>query len=78
MTPRQKDVALLLADDLPVRAVARELGLAEDTVKVHIRGLRRTLALQPGHRAGVVICRMAARREGWDLEGAVAKMIAAM
>ena len=37
LTPRQREILGLLADGLPVKTVARRLGLAETTVRNHIR-----------------------------------------
>lgn len=39
LTPRQRQVLGLLADGLPVKVVARRLGLAEATVRNHVRSV---------------------------------------
>lgn len=39
LTPRQRDVLNLLAQGLPNKAIGRELGIAERTVKLHVQGL---------------------------------------
>ncbi len=43
LTPRQREILGLLADGQPVKSVARRLGLAEPTVRNHIRHLFREL-----------------------------------
>jgi DNA-binding NarL/FixJ family response regulator len=43
LTPRQLEVLRLLARGLPNKAIARELGLAEATVKVHLLAIYRVL-----------------------------------
>ncbi len=43
LTPRQQDVARLLAKELSTDAIARELALGEPTVKVYLAGLYRAL-----------------------------------
>lgn len=37
LTPRQREILTLLADGMSVKAIARELGLVEPTVRNHIR-----------------------------------------
>ena len=39
LTPRQQQVLLLLADGVPARVIAERLGLAEATVRNHIRAI---------------------------------------
>lgn len=43
LTPREQDVAELVAQDLPNRAVAQRLGISERTVEVHLTNLYRKL-----------------------------------
>jgi DNA-binding NarL/FixJ family response regulator len=43
LTPRQLEVLALLARGLPNKAIARELGLSEGTVKVHLLAIFRAL-----------------------------------
>jgi len=43
LTGRQIEVLRLLARGLPNKAIARELGLAEATVKVHLLAIYRVL-----------------------------------
>jgi DNA-binding CsgD family transcriptional regulator len=43
LTPRQRDIRALLRDGLSNRAIARRLGLAEGTVKLHVSALLRRL-----------------------------------
>jgi DNA-binding NarL/FixJ family response regulator len=46
MTPRQLDVLHLLLRGLPNKSIARELGLTEGTVKVHLAAILRALAVR--------------------------------
>jgi DNA-binding CsgD family transcriptional regulator len=39
LTPRQQQVLRLLADGIPAKVIATRLGLAEDTVRNHIRAI---------------------------------------
>jgi len=39
LTPRQEEVLRLLADGIPAKVIATRLGLAEDTVRNHIRAI---------------------------------------
>lgn len=43
LTPRQRDVLTLLLQGAPNKTIARELGLSEGTVKLHIAALLRAL-----------------------------------
>jgi DNA-binding NarL/FixJ family response regulator len=45
LTPRQADVLLLLARGLPNKQIARELGVSEATVKVHMLAIFRALGV---------------------------------
>jgi PAS domain S-box-containing protein len=65
LTPRQREVLRLLAEGLETPAIARRLGVAEETARNHIRALLRTTgahsrleAVLMGLRSGVI---------SWDL-----------
>lgn len=60
LTPRQQEILLLLADGLPNKAISRRLGLAEDTVKTHIKALFQELDVHTR-----TACVSAARQRGW-------------
>lgn len=45
LTPREKDVLRLMAEGLPSRAIAAELGISYTTVRTHIRSLGGKLAV---------------------------------
>jgi DNA-binding NarL/FixJ family response regulator len=60
LTPRQDDVLALLARGLPNKSIARELGLSEATVKVHLLAIFRVL--QARNRTEAVVA--AQRRLG--------------
>ncbi|MEO8538021.1 MAG: response regulator transcription factor [Betaproteobacteria bacterium] len=53
LTARQMDVVRLLARGLPNKAIARELGVSEGTVKVHLLAVFRVLAVR--NRTSAVI-----------------------
>lgn len=53
LTQRQRDVLACLQRGLPNKSIARELGLAEGTVKIHLAALLR--ALQARNRTEAVI-----------------------
>jgi DNA-binding NarL/FixJ family response regulator len=59
LTPRQRDVLRCLMQGLPNKLIARELGLSEGTVKIHLAALLRTL--QARNRTEAVVM---ARRIG--------------
>ncbi|HSN45254.1 MAG TPA: response regulator transcription factor [Casimicrobiaceae bacterium] len=59
LTSRQRDVLRLLAKGLPNKLIARELGLTEGTVKVHLLAIFRTLGAR--NRTEAVL---AAQRRG--------------
>ena len=61
LTPRQLDVLRLLMRGEPNKLIARELRLAEGTVKLHIAAIRR--ALQARNRTEAVVL---AQRLGFD------------
>lgn len=60
LTPRQRDILLLLADGLPNKAISRSIGLSEDTVKTHLRALFQELDVHTR-----TACVSAARQRGW-------------
>ncbi|MBS7661322.1 response regulator transcription factor [Pseudomonas lalucatii] len=60
LTPRQQEILLLLADGLPNKAISRRLGVAEDTVKTHLKTLFQELAVHTR-----TACVNAARQRGW-------------
>lgn len=53
LTPRQRDVLLALSRGQPNKLIARELGLTEGTVKIHIAAILR--ALQARNRTEAVV-----------------------
>jgi len=61
LTQRQRDVLRLLARGLPNKLIARELGLTEGTVKVHLFAVFRALGVR--NRTEAVL---AAQRSGLD------------
>ncbi len=61
LTPRQRDVLRGLLKGAPNKVIARELGLTEGTVKIHIAGILRTL--QVHNRTEAVV---RAREMGFD------------
>jgi DNA-binding NarL/FixJ family response regulator len=61
LTPRQRDVLRLLMRGEPNKLIARELGLTEGTVKIHIAAILRALGVRNRTEAVVV-----ARRLGID------------
>ncbi|WP_439888074.1 response regulator transcription factor [Pseudomonas sp. MBLB4123] len=60
LTPRQQEILLLLADGLPNKAISRHLGVAEDTVKTHLKALFQELGVHTR-----TACVSAARQRGW-------------
>lgn len=60
LTPRQREILLLLADGLPNKAISRQLGLSEDTVKTHLKALFQELDVHTR-----TACVSAARQRGW-------------
>lgn len=60
LTPRQLEILRLLAEGLPNKVISRQLGLAEDTVKTHLKALFETLAVHTR-----TACVSAARQRGW-------------
>src|SRR5215208_1636137 len=47
LTPREQEVAVLVAQDLTNRQVAVELGISERTVATHVRNMLKKLGLHP-------------------------------
>jgi DNA-binding NarL/FixJ family response regulator len=45
LTHREREIALLIADGLHIAVIARQLGLAPDTITTHIQGIQRRLRL---------------------------------
>ena len=64
LTPRQRDVLRALSRGQPNKLIARELGLTEGTVKIHIAAILR--ALQARNRTEAVV---RARELGLDVNG---------
>ena len=61
LTPRQQEVLRLLADGVPAKVIATRLGLAEATVRNHIRAILAALgthsqleAIAKAHRLGLI------------------------
>jgi DNA-binding NarL/FixJ family response regulator len=67
LTPRQREVLRALSRGQPNKLIARELGLTEGTVKIHIAAILRTL--QARNRTEAVV---RARELGLDAAGASA------
>lgn len=59
-TPRELEVLQLLAEGLPNKAIARELGISEHTVKFHVNAIMGKLAAQSRTEAVVQATRL-----GW-------------
>ena len=45
LTPREREVLRLLAEGLPNKAIARQLGISEHTVKFHVNAILGKLAV---------------------------------
>jgi DNA-binding NarL/FixJ family response regulator len=58
LTQRQVDVLRLLGDGLSNKRIARELGLSENTVKIHVTAILRALQLDNRTQAGIVAQKM--------------------
>lgn len=67
LTDRQVDVLRLLLQGSSNKQICRQLGLAEPTVKIHVRAILR--ALDVGTRTEVVVL---ASRLGWSAQGSPA------
>lgn len=53
LTPREREIIVLLADGASNKKIARTLGLAESTVKIHVQGILRKLDLSSRVQAAV-------------------------
>ena len=62
LTPRQRDVLPLLAQGKSNKAIARDLGLSESTVKIHLAALFRNLGVTNRASAAVAATRFAAEQ----------------
>ena len=60
LTPQQFRVLLCLADGLLNKQIAAELGLAENTVKVHVTAILKKLACYSRTQAAVLVKRLEA------------------
>lgn len=60
LTPRQMEILRLLADGLPNKAIGRQLGVSEDTVKTHLKSLFQELDVHTR-----TACVTVARQRGW-------------
>ena len=49
LSPREREVGLLVAHGLTNREVARELGLSEGTVKIHLHNIFQKLGTKSRH-----------------------------
>jgi DNA-binding NarL/FixJ family response regulator len=63
-TKRQKDVLYLLAEGISNRDIARELGLSEHTVRIHISAILRTLKITNRTQAALFAAEYFGRRPG--------------
>lgn len=61
LTPRQRDVLALLASGKSNRDIARDLGLAEGTVKVHITAIFKALGAKNRTQAGLIAAELGRR-----------------
>jgi DNA-binding NarL/FixJ family response regulator len=61
LTNRQLDVLRLLLKGLPNKRISRQIDLAEATVKIHIRGILRTLGVTNRTEALVKLTEMGYR-----------------
>lgn len=59
LSPRERDVLRLIARGCGNREIARELGIGEQTVKTHVRGILSKLGLQDRVQAAVFALRNA-------------------
>ena len=58
LTPRQVEVLILLAEGSSNKTIARQLNMAENTVRVHVSAILRFLGVNNRTEAGVVAGRM--------------------
>lgn len=69
LTPRQRTIAALVAEGLPNKAIAAQLGISEGTVKVHATAIFRDTKVRSRTELACRLLRPASRRAG--PEGAV-------
>ena len=55
LTPRQWDIALLIADGLSNKAIGRELGITEATVKIQLRQIFQKHNIRKRTRLAVMV-----------------------
>lgn len=60
LSARQREVWALIAEGLPTKAIARRLGIAEGSVRIHTRELYLKIGVQSRLQAAVVWYRKAA------------------
>jgi DNA-binding NarL/FixJ family response regulator len=53
LTPREAEVAVLVSKGLPNKVVARQLGVGEGTVKIHLNSIYRKLRVT--NRVGLIL-----------------------
>lgn len=57
LTPRQREVAVMLANGRRNKEVAASLGMSERTVEVHRANILRTLGVNGAAQLAVLVCR---------------------
>jgi RNA polymerase sigma factor (sigma-70 family) len=57
LTPRERDVALLLADGLTYKEIATRLGVSPHTVNTHVKAVLRKLKVSGSRRLAALIHR---------------------
>jgi DNA-binding NarL/FixJ family response regulator len=58
LTPRQTQVLRLILEGMPMKLIARELGLSHNTAKTHVSAVLRALAVTTRTQAIVAASRM--------------------
>ena len=58
LTPRQLEVLKLLSDGLPNKSIANQLGMAENTVRIHVSAILKALDVSNRTEAGAVAMRL--------------------
>ena len=58
LTPRQLEVLRLLSDGQPNKTIAKTLGMAENTVRIHVSAILKTLDVSNRTEAGAVAARL--------------------